>query len=98
MIDKPLCYILWVIPTMQGIQEMRAICTERTIANTMRKMILEEDMDRDLILRAWIEPLVMNHCFGASMLEMVDSDAAMKLIDIGIEFEDKYYKKEADNG
>jgi hypothetical protein len=94
MTDKPLCYILWVIPSRQGIQEMRAICTERWIANKMRKMLLNEDEDRGLILKAWIEPMMMNHCYGASMLEMVDSDTAKKLISLGVTaFEDKIDKQ-----
>jgi hypothetical protein len=90
-IEKPFCYILWVIPTTQGIQEMRAICTERKIANQMRKMLLDSDIDRDMILKAWIEPLVMNHCFGNSMLvDMINTDLAKKLIEAGInKFEDK---------
>ena len=89
MTYKPLCYALWVIPIAQGVQEMRAICTERIIANRMRKMLLDEDTDRGMILRCWVEPLEMNHCFGASMLEMVDTNVAKVLIERGIDFKDR---------
>lgn len=77
MPEKPPCYILFAIPVEGGVTEVRAICTEAWIANKMRQHI-KDDPD---ILRCWVEQRDMNHMYGRTMIDMVTTLEAKKMID-----------------
>jgi hypothetical protein len=83
--DKPNCYLLFIIPIKNGLMELRGVFTEQLYAARARKMLLRQDEFQGLILKSWIEVRMMNHVYGSSMLDMVDTEVFNKLINKGID-------------
>lgn len=82
--EKPPCFLLFVVSQRSGQTELRAICTERSLAARMRKALLESPIESEGIIRIWVEERDMNHLFGCSMYENVSAETAKRLLERGI--------------